>query len=191
MRVVTAVGLAMALAFAVSANAAELKSGPQAGEEVGAYDVIKVAGNPHDGVKVGEELCYRCKMGNRPMVMVFARKSDKNLAKLVKELDKVVAKNQEEKKMGAFVALIGTKEEEKAKATAEKLVKETEAANIAVVVPKDQPDGPESYKIDPKADVTVLIYVKGEVAANHALPAGGLNESATKKIIADTDKILN
>src|SRR5687767_9660797 len=101
MRVLTAVAFAFALAFAVSANAGELKSGPQKGEEVGAVEVVKVAGNANDGVKVGEELCYRCKLGNRPVVMVFARKADKNLAKLVKELDKVVAKNQEEKKMGA------------------------------------------------------------------------------------------
>jgi hypothetical protein len=174
-----------------SAQAAELKSGPQSGEEVGAFDVVKVAGNPHDGVKVGEELCYRCKMGNRPMVMVFARKSDKRLAELVKELDKVVAKNQEEKKMGAFVALIGDPKEDIAKAAAEKLVKDTEARNIAVVVPKDQPDGPKDYKLDPKAEVTVLIYKQGTVAANHALPTGELNEKIVKKIIEDTSKILN
>jgi hypothetical protein len=190
MRVATAVGLAVVFALAVMARAAELKSGPQKGEEIGAFEVVKVAGNPHDGVKIDEELCYRCKLGNRPMVMVFARKTDKNLAKFVKELDKVVAKN-EEKKLGAFVALIGTKEEDKAKATAEKLIKETEASNIAVVAPKDQPNGPESYKLDPKADVTVLICVKGEVAANHALTANDLNEKTARQIIADTAKILN
>src|SRR4029079_9757927 len=99
-------GLAAVFALAVSIRAAELTSGPQKGEELGAYELVKVAGNPHDGVKIGEELCYRCKMGNRPMVMVFARKADKNLAQLVKELDKVVAKN-EDQKLGAFVALLG------------------------------------------------------------------------------------
>ena len=190
MRVATSLGLAVVFALAVSARAAELKSGPQKGEEIGAFEVVKVAGNPHDGVKIGEELCYRCKLGQRPMVMVFTRKADKNVAKLVKDLDKVVAKN-EEKKLGAFVALIGGRDEEKAKATAEKLVKETEASNIAVVAPKDQPNGPESYKLDPKADITILICVKGEVAANHALPAGGLDEKTAKQIIADTAKVLN
>jgi hypothetical protein len=183
-------GLAVVFALAVSARAAELKSGPQAGEEIGPYEVVKVAGNPHDGVKIGEELCYRCKLGNRPMVMVFTRKADKNLARLVKELDKVVAKN-EEKKLGAFVALIGSRDDAKAKETAEKLIKETEASNVAVVAAKDQPNGPESYKLDPKADITVLICVKGEVAANHAVPAGALDEKTAKQIIADTAKILN
>jgi hypothetical protein len=190
MKVATAVGLAVVFALAVSARAAELKSGPQKGEEVGAYEVVKLAGNPHDGVKIGEELCYRCKMGNRPMVMVFSRKADKNLAKLVSALDKAVAKNQE-KKLGAFVALIGDRDADKAKATAEKLVKESEASNVAVVAAKDQPNGPESYKLNPQADVTVLIYVKGEVAANHAIPASELNEQVAKQIIADTAKILN
>jgi hypothetical protein len=190
MRVATSLGLAVVFALAVSTRAAELKSGPQKGEEIGAYEVVKVAGNPHDGVKVGEQLCYRCKLGSRPMVMVFARKADKNVAALVKELDKVVAKN-EEKKLAAFVALIGTKEEDKAKVTAEKLIKETAASNVAVVTAKDQPNGPESYKLDPKADVTVLICVKGEVHANHALAADGLNAKVTKQIIADAGKILN
>jgi hypothetical protein len=190
MRVATAAALSLVFALVVSARAAELKSGPQKGEEVGAYDVVKLAGNAHDGVKVDEELCYRCKMGNRPMVMVFARKADKNLAALVKELDKVVAKN-EEKKMGAFVALIDAKEDDKTKAAAEKLVKDTEAKHIAVVVPKDQPNGPKDYKISPEAEVTVLIYKQGTVEANHALPKDGLTEKVTKQIVADTAKVLN
>ena len=46
MRTATAVGLAVVFALAMSARAAELKSGPQKGEEIGAYEVVKVAGNP-------------------------------------------------------------------------------------------------------------------------------------------------
>ena len=190
MKVATALGLAAVFALAVSVRAAELTSGPQKGEELGAYEVVKVAGNPHDGVKIGEELCYRCKMGNRPMVMVFARKADKNLAQLVKGARQGRCQKRRPE-AGAFVALLGAKEEAKAKAAAEKLIKETEAHNVAVVVPKDQPNGPEEYKINPEADVTVLIYVKGEVAVNHALPAGALDAKTTKQIIADTGKILN
>lgn len=35
-----------------------LKSGPQCGGAVGAFNVIKIAG-PDDGVRIGQELCYR------------------------------------------------------------------------------------------------------------------------------------
>ncbi len=190
MKVTTVFGLAIALAIGVSAYGAELKSGLQPGDEVPAFEVVKVAGNPHDEVKIGEELCYRCKMGKRPMVVVFARKSDKNLAKLVHALDEVVAKNKDEKKMGAFVTLINTSEADGKKA-AEKLVKDADASNIAVVVSKDQPDGPKDFKLDAGADLTVLIYKDGTVAANHALKADGLNEQVAKKIVGDTSKILN
>ncbi len=44
------------------------------GDPIGAFYVTKVAGADEDGVPVGEELCYRCKYGSRPMVMVFTSK---------------------------------------------------------------------------------------------------------------------
>jgi hypothetical protein len=59
MRVFTSFGVAAAFAVAaVVASAEELKSGLQVGDQVGAFDVVKVAG-PEDGVKVGDKLCYR------------------------------------------------------------------------------------------------------------------------------------
>ncbi|MGC4001795.1 MAG: hypothetical protein QM811_01015 [Pirellulales bacterium] len=183
-----AAALAMALCVGTT-SAAELKSGPQKGEEVGAYEVVKCAGNANDGVDTGKQLCYRCKLGNRPVVMVFARKPDAKLAGLVKELDKVVAANAE-KKLASFVNLIGT-DAASGKAAAEKLVADSKAENIAVVIPADQPNGPAAYNIAPEADVTVLIYVKGEVKANHAVAAGGLTDDVVKKIVADTSTILN
>ena len=45
-------------------------------------------------------------LGNKPVVMVFARKAEKALATLVKELDKQVAKNADQK-LSSFVNLIG------------------------------------------------------------------------------------
>lgn len=167
----------------------ELKSGPQVGEKVEAFEVVKCAGNEKDGVKVGAKLCYRCKMGDRPVVMVFARKPDANLTKLTQELDKVVADNAD-KKFVTFVNLIGT-DADKGKEAAEKFVAESKVANVAVVVPQDQPNGPENYKLSKDADVTILVYKKGVVKANHALVASDLNADVIKQVVKDTDAILN
>ncbi|MDZ4818741.1 MAG: hypothetical protein SGJ20_07195 [Planctomycetota bacterium] len=172
-----------------SSATTELKSGPQVGDEVGPYEVVKAAGNEEDGVEMGEALCYRCRTGGKPVVMIFARKSDEKLAGLLTALDKVVAENAD-KKLVSFVNLIG-QEDEAAKKSAEKLIADSKAKHIAVVVPKDQPNGPEDYKLDPKADVTVVIYKQGTVAANHALPEGGLDKDAVKKILDDATKVLN
>ncbi|MDX1963291.1 MAG: hypothetical protein SFX18_09070 [Pirellulales bacterium] len=182
--------LALVVALGVSSlNAAELKSGPQVGEEVGAYEVTKCAGNSDDGVSEGDKLCYRCKMGNRPVVMIFSRQADAKVGKLLTQLDKVVAENTE-KKLASFVNLIGD-DVEKNKTAMSKMLTDGKVNHIAVVVPDDQQNGPAEYKIAPEAAVTVLIYKGGVVAANHAVTADGLNDEAIKSIIADTSKILN
>jgi Cu/Ag efflux protein CusF len=183
-------GLALAIGMlATAARAEEFTSGPQVGDLVGAFTVVKAAGAADDGVAVGDELCYRCRMGSRPMVMVFAHTPDAKLASLVKQLDKVVADNKE-KKMGSFVSLLGDKPDE-LKTAAKTFVEKNKIENIAFVVPEENKTGPSDYKLDERADVTVLIYREGKVAANHALAAGGLSDDEVKKIIADTGKILN
>ncbi len=186
---VLAVGATIALAQVVGVNAAELlTSGPQVGDSLSPFTVVKAAGAPNDGVKVGEQLCYRCRMGNRPMVLIFAHKTDASLANLAKQVDAVVAANSA-KKMGSFVSLLGDKPDD-LKTEAAKFVEANGLKHIAIVVPKDQPAGPEEYKLNSAADVTVLIYREGQVAVNFALPAGGLTDETIKEIVAGTSKIL-
>lgn len=188
-RVTTWVLPVVVLSVAAMSRAEELRSGPQPGESLGAYEVTKVAGAPDDGVAVGQQLCYRCKMGNRPVVMVFSRRPDRALARLVKRLDTVVDQNKADHNMASFVSLIGDKPDQLA-AASQKIVDDTKAKNVAFVVPKEQPNGPEGYKINPEVETTVLIYVKGKVRANHAIPAGGLTDQEADQIVADTAKIL-
>ncbi|MEX2187153.1 MAG: hypothetical protein WD875_10180 [Pirellulales bacterium] len=188
MRVLLPMVAAVAIAFAGVAGAADLKSGLQPGEEIGAFTVEKCGGAADDGVKVGQKLCYRCKLGARPMVMVFSRHADDKLAKLVAELDKTVT-DKADAKLAAFVNLIG-EDAGDLKTKAEKFEKNHKAGKIAIVVPQDQPNGPEDYKISKDADVTVIIAKEGKVEANYALKADGLNAEAIKKIVADANKLV-
>jgi hypothetical protein len=184
-----ALSLVACFAFAATVSAANLTSGPQKGEDVGAFTVKKVAGNKNDSVKDGQELCYRCKMGARPVVAIFSRKPDEKLSKLMKEVDTVVGQNSD-KKLAAFVNLLG-KDEKALEDAAKTVVEKSGAENIAVVIPTDQPNGPSNYKLSPEAETTVLIFVKGKVVANHAFAAGALNDKAMNQIVADTAKMLN
>jgi hypothetical protein len=167
-----------------SALAADLKSGPQPGDDVGAFQVEKVAGAVNDNVEPGKHLCYRCMLGSKPVVMVFARNTDPNLTLLIKGLDKKVADNSD-KKFSSFVNLLG-KDTDALKVQG----KELATKNVAVVVPEDNENGPADYNINPKADVTVLIYRNGKVEANHALAAGKLDKTEVDAILSDTKKIL-
>ena len=176
------------LAGATAARAAELKSGLQPGDLVGAFDVEKCGGAVNDGKEVGANFCYRCMLGRKPVVMVFARNADGSLAALVKELDKHVAKNADQK-LSSFVNLIGSSPDE-LKAQAKEFAAQNQIENVALVVPQDNENGPSEFNINPAAEVTVTIYRDGKVAASHAVGPGGLNEKAIKSILADTGKIL-
>ena len=189
MKMLACFSVALALAVGTSpVRAVELKSGIQPGEAIGAFDVVKCAGAVDDGVDVGDKLCYRCKYGNRPMVMVFSRKADAKLVALAKQLDAQVAKNSS-KKLAAFVNLLG-EDEEALETEAKELGEKNELANVPFVVPVEFSDGPGDYGINPDAEVTVILAVGGKVVANHALEAGKLNDKAVKAILADVAKIL-
>jgi hypothetical protein len=187
MKTMIAAGLAAAL-MAAGAFAGDFKSGLQPGDFVGAFDVEKCGGAVNDGREVGDNFCYRCMLGDRPVVMVFARQADPQLARLVKELDKTVAAHADQK-LSSFVNLIG-KDDKVLKAKAKKFAADNQVANVALVVPQENENGPEEFKISPDAEVTVILYRGMTVAANHAVAPGKLDKQAIDGILADTSKIL-
>lgn len=168
-------------------SAAETKSGLQCGEQIGAFYVTKLAGAKDDGVEVGKNLCYRCKNGARPQVMIFTRSSDEKVVKLIQELDAAVAKNSG-KQLRAFVNYLGT-EQASAKADAEKLATASKAKNVPFVLPNEFENGPDDYGINPKAEVTIIMAEGGTVKANHA--ATSAKELDVKAVVADLAKIVN
>jgi hypothetical protein len=176
------------LAGASLALAAELKSGIQKGEQLPAFDVRKCAGSEDDNVAIGDKLCYRCKYGARPMVMVFTRKSDETVTSLTKKLNDAVAKNADEK-LAAFVNLLGD-DQEALQEKAEQLGKKADAPQVPIVVPVEYENGPADYGINPDAEVTVILAVKGKVVANRAYSAGKFDKKAIDSILSDVPKIL-
>ena len=81
MKLKVCLALVASAALCASIVAADkVKSGLEVGAGIGAFNVVKCSGAVDDGVKVGSELCYRCKYGQNAQVMVFARKSDKAVA---------------------------------------------------------------------------------------------------------------
>jgi len=182
------VAAALVVGTAVVASA-EVTSGPQVGDSVGAFTVTKVTGNPDDGVDEGRTLCYRCKMGARPVVMIFARSADEKLAKLLKELDEELDEHKEDKLTG-FVNMIGADADTLKKASSEFVAKHG-IKRIAFVVPEDTKDGPPDFKIAPDADVTVVCYKGGTVKANHAFAKGGLSDEKIDAVVSASCKLVD
>jgi hypothetical protein len=187
MKTLTSFCLALALT-ASAAMAADLKSGLQPGQPIPAFDVLKCAGAVDDGVKVGTQLCYRCKYGARPMVMIFTRTPSENVAKLAGKLDEQVAKHSD-KQLKAFVNLLGDNRDA-LETSAKEFGTKNKLANVPVVVPIEFENGPDNYGINPKADVTVMLASGGKVESSHAFSKDELNEKAIEAIVADVSKTL-
>lgn len=185
-------GLVVALAVGGISTAddaskhSDCKSGPQCGEKIGAFRVTKIAGAEDDGVEAGENLCYRCKNGNKPQVMVFTRSTDAKVAELVQKLDAAVADNASSK-LCVFVNFLGEDKEEVAD-QAKKFAAQSKAKHVPFVVPNEFENGPDNYGINADVDVTVTLASLSKVQATHAIAkAENLNVDS---ILSDLEKIL-
>ncbi|MGD9854583.1 MAG: hypothetical protein AB7U20_06480 [Planctomycetaceae bacterium] len=179
--------LILALAYAGSLCAAEqIKSGPQVGDSLGAFNVTKCAGAVDDGVDIGKNLCYRCRNGERPQVVVFTRSTDPKVIELIQKLDTAIVEHEGEK-LRSFVNLLGEDQDALTK-TAEKLAAISKTSNVPFVVPNEFENGPDNYGINAKAAVTVVLASELGVKANFAVAdAKDLDVDA---VIKDIGKIV-
>lgn len=183
MKKLAGIAAAFVAVVCLVAQAAELQSGLKPGEKVGAYNVKDIT-----GPNAGKSLCYRCNYGARPVVNVFARDVNDNLAKLVVEVDKLVEQNKD-KKMAAFVTVLA-EDADKVAPKLEEIAKKNNIKNVPLTI-FDGESGPADYKIAKNADVTVMMWNKGEVKATIATEKGQLDAATIKKVVANSEKILN
>ena len=121
------------------------------------------------------------------MVTIFTRELTDDLASLVKQIDETVAKNQDQN-MSAFLVLLT--DDPDAAETRLKALAEKHGIKHVPLTTFDGEAGPPNYKIAEDAAVTVLMWRKLKVQANHAFGKGQLNKNAVKTVVADTAKIL-
>ena len=117
--------------------------------------------------------------------MIFAREVSDSLTSLVKKIDAETAKNKSAK-MGSFVVFLTDDEklDDALKSLAEKEGIKTCVLSI------DNPAGPKGYNVAKDADITVVLYNKRVVMANHAFKKGELSSKAIDQIVSEIPKIL-
>lgn len=175
--------LCIAALAVVAMSSMVMAEGLEVGESVSAFYVKDVT-----GPKAGEKLCYRCNYGNRPVVSIFTRQMNDNVASLVKKVDAKVDEN-EAKKMAAFVVLLTDQPE--AKEAELKAVASKQGIKKTPLTTFDGPAGPPTYKIAKDAEVTVMMWVGGTLTVNEQLKASDLSEAKINSIVNQTKSILN
>jgi hypothetical protein len=113
--------------------------------------------------------------------VVFARKIDDNLTSLVKKLDKA----SKDKSFNSFVVLMT--DDENAETQLKKLAETNSIKKTVLTI--DNPAGPPAFKISKDAEVTVLLYNKRKVEANHAFAKGQFSTKGIDAVLSDVPKI--
>jgi hypothetical protein len=178
----------MTLSLIATAGADDSAStdGLQAGDPIGVFYVTKVAGAVDDEVEPGETLCYRCRYGSRPMVMVFARDTGGRVPELLKAIEQSVGENEEARLKG-IMTLIG-EDAATLKNDAGKIAEKVDAKLVPVVVAKETKTGPLSYKISETADVTIVLANDSQVVNAQTFDAAKIDVSS---IIGQVKEMLN
>ena len=132
------------------------------GDSLRAFRVEKVAGAEEDGVEPGQVLCYRCRYGSSPMVLVFAQQNSEDLLKLTKQMDQWI-ESYEVEKMRGLVTFFGTESPELIKA-AEELAGQLGQSAVPIVVAEDAMQGPIGYRLSKEDEITVVIAVDSQIA---------------------------
>ncbi|MBN9120946.1 MAG: hypothetical protein J0I06_17635 [Planctomycetes bacterium] len=173
--------LSLFLAVGVALAAEPVTSGPQPGDKVpGPFKPMNVT-----GPDAGKEECLYCKNGSKPVVMVFAREFTPGVVALVKKLDAATGAKSEAGLASCVIALTDAAD------FGPSLAKWAGGEKIAhTVLATYAKGGPAKYAIAPDAAVTVLLYTKQTVKANHSFRAGELTEAKADAVLADLAKIL-
>jgi hypothetical protein len=153
------------------------------GDPVGAFYVKDVT-----GPAAGTELCYRCRFGNQPVVTIFTREITDELATLIKEVDGLVGQNSD-RELAAFVVLL-TDDADAQEAMLKAVAEAHGIVNVPLTTFNDAA-GPRGYKLTRDAEVTVMMWVDGELAVNDTFNSDDLSEDTIAGVVRNTGKILN
>jgi hypothetical protein len=201
------IGLAMIFAGVAALSAGRgPASGPHAGETMpGTFAPWNI-----NGAHAGKYHCLVCEFDLDPAVLIFAREpaEGKGAAfdELLQKLDQAVARHQKAHFHAGVVVLSPfaqsstsvpkvedfndlVKEANEREALVERLKKRAEALK-GTAVACFPAEGPKSYKIDPKAQFTVLFYKNLQVIANYSFAANQMQSGDVATIMKKVDETL-
>ena len=161
----TLLALALTLPAAIIAFGG-MKSGPQPGQSLGAFEPTHVT-----GADAGTETCPVCKYGAIPAVQVWVNSDDMaNVGKIGSALEAAIAKHGA-RSLKAFVVYINPtgKSSDAVTASLKSVAKANNLKNVAFTYlpsPKADPVSEYSINTDPSVKNTVLVYSNRKVVAN-------------------------
>jgi hypothetical protein len=179
-RVFTAI-IVSSLTVNAAGDAPRVESGLRVGEIANMFSVRAITG-PYRG----ETLCYRCKLGNSPVVCVFARRITEPLTRLLEQLDARIASGKDDLK----ALLVYLTDDPKKTATKLEALAARSALEHVPLTLVNNPYGPQDYKIADDAEVTILMWKGPTVRVNRSFGRGAMSDVDVKAVLHDLPKVL-
>ncbi|HLN27123.1 MAG TPA: hypothetical protein VK395_05225 [Gemmataceae bacterium] len=179
------------LSSQVQAAGDELKSGPQPGEEIpGPFHILNI-----NGEHAANLHCLVCAYGLRPVVAVFTREpiaANKTLATLLQKLDEDLVKYKDAR-LRAFAVLLSDefpKEEGRKNLVAGLGNTAAELDLKRLILAAGDSAGPDNYKLNKDAALTVVLYRNHKVIANFAFAKDKFTENDITAILEGVHKMI-
>jgi hypothetical protein len=155
--------------------AASLQSGLRVGDKVPTFYVRAITGPLKN-----KSVCYVCRNGDRPVVMLFIRRITPELKNLLKRIDDEVDRNRAAglRSFGVFVAGDGKELLPQVQTLAF-----DEKISLPLTIAAAPSDGSAGRSIHPDAAVTIILYREQIVTANFVFRAEELKSEQTAAVI--------
>jgi len=155
--------------------AAGLQSGLKVGEKVPTFYVRAITGPLKN-----KSVCYVCRNGDRPVVMLFIRQITPELKKLLKGIDAEVDQHRAAglRSFGVFVA-----SDSKELLPQVQTLAFDEKLNLPLTIAAAPSDGSAGRSIHPDAAVTIILYREQTVVTNFAYRAEELKAEETEAVL--------
>lgn len=154
----------------------ELVSGRATGERVPQFFVRAVT-----GPLMNKSVCYVCRNGDRPVVMVFFRDVIEGVPKLLKELDTYIDQ-QRAVGLRGFAVLLS--ENQRNAVSQLQTLSFDHQLSLPLAVASTQLDAPSSQNLHPDAAVTVVLYHDQTVVKSHAFRASEINDDRIAEMMS-------
>ena len=161
---------------ATAGNADALRSGRDVGQAVPSFYVRAVTGPLRN-----KSVCYVCRNGDRPVVMVLMQRLDHGLAELLKGIDAVVDANRATG-LRSFGVLIS--EEPSQDAPKLQTLAFDEKIDLPLTVATTVVSSSTCQNVHPHAAVTVVLYRNSKVVSTFAYRAGELDGQKVDEVLA-------
>ena len=143
-------------------RAVEAQTGPREGDRLGTFQVRDCT-----GPAAGKTLCYVCRYGARPMVVIFTRRVADDLGQLAARLDRLIARHRDQR-LAAVIVYVG-----RDTADTEKSLKQLAESHRLAFTPLS------IYK-----DTAVRLSERLRISADDTLVAAFCREGMIRKVLS-------